>query len=252
MAALRGVKVRRWARRALQRWRPGSVVLLYHRIGERAEDPLHLFVSPRHFGEQLEVLRGRLLSLARVSPALGERSAAERSFAITFDDGYADVARAALPLLERHEAPATVFVTTGAVDGRAPFPWDAPGAPEDRALASRELLALAESPLIEVGAHTVSHPRLPELPRWEQEVEASGSRGFLAEVTGRPVQSFAYPHGRHDRRTRAVLAEAGFTRAGTSQAAFVHATSDPLRLPRVEAPDFDGDRFAAWLRWWGL
>ena len=44
--------------------------------------------------------------------------------AITFDDGYADNLYHALPLLEKHGVPATVFVCTGPVTQGAEFWWD--------------------------------------------------------------------------------------------------------------------------------
>jgi peptidoglycan/xylan/chitin deacetylase (PgdA/CDA1 family) len=45
-----------------------------------------------------------------------------RTVVVTFDDGYEDTIATALPLLRRHEVPATVFVTTG--NPGEPFWWD--------------------------------------------------------------------------------------------------------------------------------
>jgi peptidoglycan/xylan/chitin deacetylase (PgdA/CDA1 family) len=47
-----------------------------------------------------------------------------RAVAITFDDGYADNALAALPLLQEHDIPATVFVTTALLGKTRAFWWD--------------------------------------------------------------------------------------------------------------------------------
>jgi peptidoglycan/xylan/chitin deacetylase (PgdA/CDA1 family) len=52
----------------------------------------------------------------------GEGSLPDDAVAITFDDGYANFATEALPILERYDAPATVFVSTALVDeNAAPF-----------------------------------------------------------------------------------------------------------------------------------
>jgi len=89
--------------------------------------PWALSVSPQHFDEQLAVLqvRGRVERLEHALEAstltrLGQR---RPTFAITFDDGYVDNLVHALALLERHDAPATIFIVTGMLD-EPTFWWD--------------------------------------------------------------------------------------------------------------------------------
>jgi peptidoglycan/xylan/chitin deacetylase (PgdA/CDA1 family) len=99
---------------------------MYHRIAVERFDPWRLCVSPARFGEQLEALHGhaRVLPLAELQRRMVDGSADPGSVAITFDDGYADNLLAAAPLLARHDAPATVFVTTGYLGGAHEFWWD--------------------------------------------------------------------------------------------------------------------------------
>ncbi|HEV2149876.1 MAG TPA: polysaccharide deacetylase family protein [Longimicrobiaceae bacterium] len=108
------------------RWSAGPVILMYHRVAEPDSDPWQLAVSPRHFGEHLEVIRRRLrpLPLRGLVGALAEGGAPRRGAVVTFDDGYADNLHAARPLLERHDVPATVFVVAGMVGSREGFWWD--------------------------------------------------------------------------------------------------------------------------------
>lgn len=103
-----------------------GVVLLYHRVDEPPTDPQLLCVSPRHFAEHLEVLQRlvRPLSLGDLVRRSDESDLDGPSAAITFDDGYADNLHKARPLLEQHDARATVFVVGAAVGSRREFWWD--------------------------------------------------------------------------------------------------------------------------------
>jgi peptidoglycan/xylan/chitin deacetylase (PgdA/CDA1 family) len=89
-------------------------------------DPWQLCVTPRHFAEHLEVLRkhGYLLPLQKLVGSLKDGGLPRRSAVITFDDGYADNLINAKPILEKYDAPATVFVTSGYVGRGREFWWD--------------------------------------------------------------------------------------------------------------------------------
>lgn len=101
---------------------------MYHRVATTASDPHELCVSPQRFAEQLELLHsaGEIMPLRDLARAGRPRRGL--AVAVTFDDGYADNALAAVPLLEAHDAPATVFVIAGEVGSGRPFWWDRLGA----------------------------------------------------------------------------------------------------------------------------
>ncbi|MEX0599898.1 MAG: polysaccharide deacetylase family protein [Rhodothermales bacterium] len=117
-------------RRALRRWRrrldPKIVVLLYHRVADVPSDPWDLCVTPRHFDEHLSVLKQHVdvIPISEMQGALESGSFASRMAAITFDDGYADNLYAAQPILERHDLPATFFLTSGLLGSEHEFWWD--------------------------------------------------------------------------------------------------------------------------------
>jgi peptidoglycan/xylan/chitin deacetylase (PgdA/CDA1 family) len=100
---------------------PPIVVLLYHRVTRLPRDPQLLAVTPERFAAQIAYLRARH-AIVRLDGGLG--GVREPSLAITFDDGYADNALEALPILESLGVPATFFVSTDTIGTRREFWWD--------------------------------------------------------------------------------------------------------------------------------
>jgi peptidoglycan/xylan/chitin deacetylase (PgdA/CDA1 family) len=97
------------------------LVLLYHRVTRLARDPQQLAVQPENFRRQLQWLKARYPILRFAEPW---HAAPRPAVVLTFDDGYADNAQQALPILEELGVPATFFVCTGNVDTRREFWWD--------------------------------------------------------------------------------------------------------------------------------
>jgi peptidoglycan/xylan/chitin deacetylase (PgdA/CDA1 family) len=97
-----------------------SLILMYHRVADVPQDPFELAVHPDRFAAHVE----HLAELRRTVPL---EDVTARSFAggiaVTFDDGYADNATTAGPLLSDAELPATWFITVGRL-GRRRFWWD--------------------------------------------------------------------------------------------------------------------------------
>lgn len=100
---------------------PPVLVLIYHRVTVLQDDPHLLAVSPENFRAQMQFLKRsfRVVRFEEVWSGLRERAVA-----VTFDDGYADNALEALPVLEDVGVPATFFVSTGTLGTREEFWWD--------------------------------------------------------------------------------------------------------------------------------
>jgi len=97
-------------------------VLMYHRVLE-SPDPLTGAVDARHFELQMRALREyfRVLPLTEAVNRLGAGKLPSRAVSITFDDGYADNAVVALPILKAHSLHATFFVADGFLNGGRMF-----------------------------------------------------------------------------------------------------------------------------------
>ena len=105
------------------RFAHAPLILLYHRVSDLPSDPHLLSVTQAHFAEHLEILRRhtRPMLLRDMVRALRDNNVPRRAIAVTFDDGYADNLHNAKPLLERHDVPATIYVTSGYVGASREF-----------------------------------------------------------------------------------------------------------------------------------
>ena len=117
--------------------------------------------------------------------------------------------------------------------------------PRDRDLAMSpdQMVAMASGGLIEIGAHTVSHPPMTSLSRAEQEREAAQSRRRCEELLGRPVTGFAYPYGDCDATSAAAVAQTGLTHACTVEPRPARKGTDPFAIPRLLAADWEAREF---------
>lgn len=173
-------------------------VLLYHHIGPLRPGTFpSMTIDPRRFGQHLDWLRAsgyRALSIDQVVAWATERcELPPRSLLFTFDDGYADLADTAFPLLEAAGYPATVFIVTEFI-GRTNSWDDHLGKGGHRLLGGEAIQGWSQRG-IEFAAHTRTHPDLSRLPREEVERELAGSRDDLEALLQRSVRAFAFPYG---------------------------------------------------------
>jgi peptidoglycan/xylan/chitin deacetylase (PgdA/CDA1 family) len=97
------------------------IVLIYHRVTSLPFDPQMLAVTPENFRAHMQHLKANL-SLARFEE--GWAGIKRPAVVVTFDDGYADNALEALPILEEVGVPATFFISTGNINTSKEFWWD--------------------------------------------------------------------------------------------------------------------------------
>jgi peptidoglycan/xylan/chitin deacetylase (PgdA/CDA1 family) len=116
--------------------------------------------------------------------------------------------------------------------------------PSHRPMSTEQLCHLHEGGLVEIGAHTVTHPVLSTLPPAGQRREMIESKETLERITGAPVTALAYPFGtRHDytKETVQIAEEVGYAAACANVRGLAGLASSPFELPRVLVRDWDGD-----------
>jgi peptidoglycan/xylan/chitin deacetylase (PgdA/CDA1 family) len=124
--------------------------------------------------------------------------------------------------------------------------WD-PAPRRDRIpLSADELRALASSDLVEIGAHTVSHPMLSAVDDGTQAREIAKSKSDLETLLGKTIHSFAYPFGgRRDYTAASVnhVKNTGFVRACANIQGPVTGASEVFELPRFIVHDWSPATF---------
>lgn len=220
------------ARRSLARSVP---ILTYHNVGPARPgvNPL-LTVSPERFSEQLSWLARHSYSSITTSDWISlsteGRSIPNKSILITFDDGYEDIERYALPVLSRYGFKAVVYVVTGLIGKKNEWDMRA-GWGELRLMKEDQIIEWATKG-IEFGSHTRNHPDLRTLTQTELEDELLGSAADLQKILGRAPTSFAYPFGHFNQTVRDCVAQV-YQTAVTVVEAISSAKDDPILLPRL-------------------
>jgi len=167
-----------------------SIILMYHSINLK-----HLSEFKRQIARIKEI--GRIISLdeLEVSPE------GEKTFAITFDDGFRSTAENGLPFLEEIGVPSTVFMPSGCL-GKTPHWASDPDQlyyyEANERIMDEDFLRKFPFGIVEVGSHCVSHRRLTSLPLDEAKRELEDSKQSLEKMMEKPVRFLSFPFNDYD------------------------------------------------------
>jgi peptidoglycan/xylan/chitin deacetylase (PgdA/CDA1 family) len=263
--------------------RPNGIripILMYHSISDEPESGIPYYrvnTSPKRFAEQLRFLKENdyeVISLeaaaeildtatiptdspsdrgvsigapsyprsSRVPMSRGTRGVPHRYVVVTFDDGFADFRTTAFPLLREFGFCATVFLPTGFISEDTSI-WKG-----KKCMRWSDVCELAGSG-VRFGSHTVTHPRLIDLP-WDQvEKELRESRNILQDRLGTGVESFSYPYAFPEAdpgfraRLRTSLAALGYANGVTTKVGTATGGDDRLFHRRIPVNSGDDPAF---------
>ena len=214
-------------------------ILMYHQIDAeppRGSPMRGLVVAPATFSRQMTALKllgyhGK--SMGDLLPYInGEKRG--KVFGITFDDGYENNLRCALPILKRLGFSSTCYIVANQV-GKTNS-WDLErGVIQVPLMNAQELQAWVDAGQ-EVGSHTLNHTNLETLSEAGQAIEISQSKiqleALIQQKSG--VQHFCYPYGGLNKTAVQNVRVAGYLTATTTvRGRAVQGQSDALLLPRV-------------------
>lgn len=170
-------------------------VLMYHSISSGNQNHVHPYfktnTDPSVFLNQMSYLACndyRVISIAEALKIMHNGKNIQNKYVvITFDDGFQDILTNALPVLNKFNFKATVYLPTYFISEEGRFFKGI------RCLNWQEVIEI-QSNNIEIGSHTVTHPQLVSLTEKEVENELFFSKTVIEEKLGRSCNSFSYPY----------------------------------------------------------
>ncbi len=236
-------------------------VLMYHKIPDEPLASKHqIFVTKDRFAEHLRFFRQQdftpITFLDYQAFADGTKPLADfpkRPLILTFDDGYLDNYTNLLPLMQQYGYRGVLYLLGDpAIDHNE---WDLR---EDATEPRSPLMSEAQQRAFvaagwEIGAHTLHHPRLPELPPAEAAAEMAQSKTALEERLGTEIVSLAYPYGLLSPEIKRQAQAAGFRYAVATDTGGLHLEDDRFQVFRVnmfphETPASLRKKTAPWYR----
>ncbi len=205
-------------------------ILCYHSISEDGPDAWKFGISRKMFQEQILSLQASgasFLSLTELEALLeSNRLPQERSFVITFDDGYKDILLVREFLKEQGIRPA-LFVLS---DPKNADRYEA--AAQLEFLEPEEIIALKEDGW-DIGCHSATHADFSTLDAIGEEREIKVAKRDLERDLGIPIRFFAYPKGWYSSRTKQAVETAGYRLALSMDDGFLSRSTDRFAVPRV-------------------
>jgi len=211
-------------------------ILMYHQVDSppaRGAPLRGLVVSTGSFARQmflLKMLGYRGLSMRDLEPYL-QGYQRGKVVGITFDDGYQNNVKNALPILKKNGFTATCYGVSSMIGGSNI--WDQQIGVAEKPLMTMEDWRTWRDNGMDIGSHTRTHADLTSLTEDELADQIEGSKKELERIMGCEIRHFCYPYGRFSAVHREMVQQAGYVTATTTQRGQVRANVDRFALPRI-------------------
>lgn len=212
-------------------------ILMYHRVSDEPKPGYQLWTIARStFAAQLEYIKSQDFSPLTVSELVSlmfdnRGTLPCNPIVLTFDDGLADFFTESLPIIERYNFPATLFISTAYVNqtGR----WLKSLGEENFPMLSWSEIHEISDHGIECGSHGYSHMQLDILPMEKMLEEVKTSKEILEQNLCKQIESFAYPYGLNSKVLRHVVQQAGYSSGCAVKHSMTTVLDDRFALARI-------------------
>lgn len=189
-------------------------VLMYHRVlaEEPEKESRWHYVTVSEFRKQMKMIDQFGYTPITFSDYQlfieGKLTLPSKPIIITFDDGYLDTLENAIPVLLELNMRAVIFVMGDRTLKSAR--WDEVDNSESCPLMTDDQVRTAQKMGFEIGAHSLDHFPLTDLPEKEIQYEVKRSKEAIESVLEKPIQTFSYPYGSVDERVKRIVSDSGF------------------------------------------
>lgn len=212
-------------------------ILTYHKIGPKFDLGI-THQSQTQFYTQLKYLKQEGFSAVSLEHACNsEKELPQKSFAVTFDDGYENIYTCAFPVLQELGFTAAVFVVTGFIGKYNSWDFNF-GRKGFKHLNWEQIKEMAKYG-IGFGSHTVNHPDLTKLDGKYVEYELRNSKQTLEEKLGQEVNFLSYPFGKYNSSVLEEVRRIGYQNAFTLSPNGSAKDFDPFAIKRIGVYRFD-------------
>lgn len=218
-------------------------IMMYHMISEqlKGKKKSGLRVSPSMFERQLKYFHDNNWKFIKMSE-LKQYENEDKVVAITFDDGYLDNYTHALPLLNKYNACATLYL----VIDRHNNDWSIKKNPkhntgvlaDEEKLSNNHIQEMLDSGIFELGGHTITHPFLPKTSFEDKRYEMLECKNIIETQFNTKVSSFAYPFGIYNQEDVDIIQASQYDSAVTTDEGVVEMRL-PYELKRIKASGKD-------------
>jgi len=201
-------------------------ILLYHSLNLQISG-----VLKDVFEEHIKYLSSnyKLITLKEALHKITHGHLDGKELVITFDDGYEDNASKAFPILNKYDASATFFITTGLIALQY----------LNQNMMNRKQIKMLHRNGMEIGSHTITHPNLTAISKDRLEMELKQSKSELEEIIGDEVTSFAYPTGFYNESVIDMCKNAGYNCGCTVFHDFYIELKKKYEIPRIVVFPYD-------------
>lgn len=215
-------------------------IVCFHRVLPKEQyDQLNInerefSVTTDFFSSFLEFLSKKYI-FCSLDQALNEDNSEKNLCHITFDDGYQDNLKHALPILKKFSAPATIYISDGVISRNISSTSHMCTEKINEFLSWDEVKRLDNEELIQIGSHTFSHAKLSDLTDEQLVFEVKNSKKNIEKALDHPIKHFAYPYGgkgTYSLKSIKAVKDAGFRSAATAISRKVNFSKNPYEIPR--------------------